>query len=116
MDNGDGTTTYRYREEDVHDFAWTASPDYIDLTRTFTHPTLPPVEIRVLLQPEHRGQEERYFAATEAMLKRYGEWFGAYPYGYATIVDPAFQSDSDGMEYPTLFTGRSRWLTRSRWA
>jgi hypothetical protein len=27
-------------------------------------------------------------------------------------VDPAFQSDSDGMEYPTLFTGRSRWLTR----
>ena len=31
MDNGDGTTTYRYHEEDMHDFAWTASPDYIDL-------------------------------------------------------------------------------------
>ena len=36
----------------------------------------------------------------------YGEWFGPYPYGHITIVDPAFQSGSGGMEYPTLFTGR----------
>jgi len=109
-DNGDGTTTHRYHGEDVHDFAWTASPDYIDVTRTFTHPTLPPVEMRLLMQPEHHGQEERYFSATEATLKRYGEWFGAYPYGHATVVDPAFQSQADGMEYPTFFTGRARWL------
>jgi hypothetical protein len=110
MDNGDGTTTHRYHEEDVHDFAWTASADYIDLTRTFTHPTLPPVEMRLLMQPEHRGQEDRYFAATEAVLKRYGEWFGPYPYGHATVVDPAFQSQADGMEYPTFFTGRARYF------
>ena len=76
------------------------------VTRTFEHPTLPPVEMRLLLQPEHAGQEERHFAATAAALKHYGEWFGAYPYGHITIVDPAFQSGSDGMEYPTLFTGR----------
>jgi peptidase M1-like protein len=110
IDNGDGSTSYRFHEDDVHDFAWTASPDYIDLTRTFTHPTLPPVAIRLLLQPEHRGQEERYFAATEAALKRYGEWFGSYPYGHATVIDPAFQSQADGMEYPTFFTGRARYL------
>jgi aminopeptidase N len=108
--NRGGTTTHRYHEEDVHDFAWTASPGYIDLKRTFTHPTLPPVEMRLLLQPEHQGQEERYFAATVAALKRYGEWFGAYPYGHATIIDPAFQSQADGMEYPTFFTGRARYL------
>ncbi len=109
-ENADGSTTYRYHGEDVHDFAWTAGPDLIDLSRTFTHPTLPSVEMRLLLQPEHRGQADRYFAATEAALKRYGEWFGAYPYGYATVVDPAFQSQADGMEYPTFFTGRARWL------
>jgi peptidase M1-like protein len=113
LDNGDGSTSYRYREEDVHDFAWTASPDYIDVTRTFTHPTLPRVEMRLLLLPEHRGQEERYFAATEAVLKRYGDWFGAYPYGHLTVVDPAFQSQADGMEYPTFFTGRARYLPSS---
>jgi hypothetical protein len=110
-DNADGTTTHRYQGQDIHDFAWTASPAYVDLTQRFEHPTLPPVDIRLLLQPEHRGQASRYFAIVSATLKRYGEWFGAYPYGYLTVVDPAFQSDSDGMEYPTLLTGRSRWLT-----
>ena len=109
-DNGDGSTTHRYRGEDVHDFAWTASPDYIDQSRTFTHPTLPPVEMRLLLLPEHRGQADRYFSSTEATLKRYGEWFGAYPYGHVTVVDPAYQSQADGMEYPTFFTGRARWI------
>jgi hypothetical protein len=112
-DNGNGTTTYLYHAEDVHDFAWTASPYYVESTRTFTHPTLPPVEMRLLMQREHRAQADRYFAATEAALKRFGEWFGPYPYGHATIVDPAFQSQADGMEYPTFFTGRARWLPSS---
>ena len=110
-ENGDGSVTHRYHEEDIHDFAWTASPDFIDLSRTFTHETLPPVEMRLLLQKERGNQADRYFAITAATLKRYGEWFGAYPYGHLTIVDPAFRSQSDGMEYPTLFVGRSRWLT-----
>ena len=109
-DNADGTTTHRYQGEDIHDFAWTASPAFIDMSQRFEHPTLPPVDIRLLLLPEHRGQADRYFAIISATLKRYGEWFGAYPYGYLTVVDPAFQSDSDGMEYPTFVTGRSRWL------
>jgi hypothetical protein len=109
-DNADGTATHRYRAEDVHDFAWTTSPRFIDARRTFEHPTLPRTEMRLLLQPEHAGQEARHFAATAATLKHYGEWYGAYPYGYITVVDPAFQSGSGGMEYPTLFTAGSRWL------
>ena len=111
-DNADGTTTHRYQEDDIHDFAWTASPDFLDLTQRFEHLTLPAVDIRLLLLPEHRGQADRYFTIIEATLKRYGEWFGAYPYGHITVVDPAFQSESDGMEYPTLVTGRARWLAR----
>jgi hypothetical protein len=108
--NGDGTTTFNFQRSDVHDFAWTASPTYVEHTRVFKHPTLPPVQMRLLMQPEHQGQEDRYFAATEATLKRFGEWFGPYPYGQLTIVDPAYQSQADGMEYPMLFTGRARWL------
>jgi hypothetical protein len=106
--NADGTTTHRFRGEDIHDFAWTASPRFADLHRTFTHPTLPKVEMRLLLLDEHRGLEERYFRIVGDLLRSYGEWFGPYPYEYLTIVDPAYQSISDGMEYPTLFTGRAR--------
>jgi hypothetical protein len=109
-DNADGTTTHRYIEEDVHDFAWTTSPDFIEREQRFEHRGLPPVDIRLLLQPEHEGQAERHFVAARAALRYFGEWFGPYPYGHLTIVDPAWQSDAGGMEYPTLFTAGTRWL------
>ena len=108
--NGDGTATHHYHQEDVHDFAWTTSPDLLDLWNTFEHPDLPTVAMRLLLQPEHAGQASRYFEATRAALKYYGEWFGAYPYDHVTVVDPAWQSGTGGMEYPTFFTGGTRWL------
>ena len=113
-DNADGTTTHRYVQEDVHDFAWTASPDYLVRTARFEHATLPPVDMRLLLQPEHADQADRHFDATRTTLKYYGEWFGPYPYGHITIVDPAYQSGAGGMEYPTLFTAGTRWLAPSR--
>jgi hypothetical protein len=109
-DNGDGTTTHRYVQDDVHDFAWTTSPDFLERRERFEHEGLPPVEMRLLLQPEHASQADRYFAATRTALRYYGEWFGAYPYGHVTVVDPAWRSGSGGMEYPTLFTGGTAWL------
>jgi hypothetical protein len=108
--SGTGTTTHRYVQDDVHDFAWTTSPDFIERTERFEHPPLPPVVMRLLIQPEHLSQADRHFAGTAAALRFYGEWYGPYPYGHITIVDPAYQSQSGGMEYPTLFTGGTRWL------
>jgi len=108
--NADGTATHRYYQEDVHDFAWTTSPDYLVRTARFDHPQLPGVDMRLLLQPEHAAQADRHFEATRTTLKYYGEWFGPYPYGHITIVDPAFQSGTGGMEYPTLFTAGTRWI------
>jgi Peptidase family M1 domain len=110
LDGSDGTTTHRYIAEDVHDFTWTTSPDYVEHRQRFEHAGLPPVDMRLLMQPEHAGQEDRHFAATAAALRYYGEWYGPYPYGYITIIDPAYQSGAGGMEYPTLFTAGTRWL------
>ena len=109
-DNTDGTTTHRYVQEDVHDFAWATSPDFLDLGERFEVAGLPPVEMRLLLQPEHFGQAGRHFEATRATLQHYGQWFGPYPYEQITIIDPAWQSGAGGMEYPTLFTAGTRWL------
>jgi hypothetical protein len=109
-DEADRTTTHHYYAEDVHDFAWTTSPDYVERIERFAHKGLPDVTMRLLLQPEHVRQAERHFSATRAALRYYGEWFGPYPYGNVTVIDPAWQSGAGGMEYPTLFTAGARWL------
>jgi hypothetical protein len=98
----------RFVQEDVHGFTWTASPDYREATGRFEAPGLPPVELRLLYQPEHAGQVERHLAATRATLELYGTWFGPYPYPQLTVIDPAWGSGAGGMEYPTLFTAGSR--------
>jgi hypothetical protein len=110
QDQPDGTTTHHYYQADVHDFAWTTSPHYLERRARFEEPGLPPVDMRLLLQPEHAAQADRHFAATRATLRFYGQWYGAYPYDHITIVDPAWQSGAGGMEYPTLFTAGTRWI------
>jgi len=104
----DETATHRYRQEDVHEFAWTTSPDYLVREARFAEPGLPSVDMRLLLQPEHLEQAERHFDATRAALRHYGNWYGPYPYDHLTIVDPAYGSGAGGMEYPTLFTAGTR--------
>jgi hypothetical protein len=112
--NGDGTVTYRYRGEDIHDFAWTASPRYVEVRRAVAHAAADggrrQVEVRLLMQPERLRQASRVFEAAKATLSLLGKWVGAYPYDQLTIVDPPFESRTGGMEYPTLITAGSRWL------
>ena len=98
--------TFHYVQEDVHDFAWTASRRFLEKTGRFDDPGYPPVDIRLLVQPEHEHLAERYIEATKAALRYYGAWSAPYPYPQITVVDPAWNSSSGGMEYPTLFTGR----------
>jgi hypothetical protein len=104
-DNPDGTETLRYMQEDVHDFAWTASRRFLERTGRFDDAGYPPVDIRLLVQPEHAHLAVRYIEATKIALRSYGAWSAPYPYPNITVVDPTWGSASGGMEYPTLFTG-----------
>ncbi len=131
------TTTYRYVQDNVHDFAWTADPRFRvvdfdfdpsrdipagwaalasrELDRPESDLALKPVRVRVLLQPDHGGARERYIRSTKEALSYYGLWFGAYPYETLTIVDPPDDGmGSGGMEYPTFVTGglANAYLTR----
>ena len=112
---GDNQATHRFIAEDVHDFAWTTSPDFVERIEKFEHSGLPPVTMRLLLQPKHLKQADRHFAATRAALRYYGEWFGPYPYSHITVVDPVTPvnpvvqgGSTGGMEYPMLFTAGTR--------
>ena len=112
--DSDGWTTYRYYQEDVHDFAWTASPRFMEKKQQFSDPTLSDVDVTLLLLPGHEHLEERYFTATQNALRYYGRWFGAYPYETLTVVDPAYRSSTGGMEYPTLVTGGANFWAPSK--
>ena len=61
--------------------------------------------MRLLLQPEHADQAERHFDATRTALRYYGQWFGPYPYGHLTIVDPAYQSGAGRHGVPDAHHG-----------
>ena len=92
-----GLRTMTYRAEDVHDFAWTASGDFLEFMDEWRH-----VKLKLLLQPEHVAQAERHFEAAKVGLELFDDWVGPYPYTTLTLVDGI--GGSNGMEYPTLIT------------
>ena len=107
--SAEGEKTLRYVQNGVHDFAWTAWPHFAEATRTFRHPSLPEVEIRLLTAPENARMAGRYGDALEHSLRWFGEWYGPYPYETLTMVDPPWGDDATGgMEYPTFITTGSR--------
>ncbi|MCC7043752.1 MAG: M1 family metallopeptidase [Acidobacteria bacterium] len=115
------TTTHRYRAQDVHDFAWAASPEFIEHRTRFEEPGLPPVDLRLLLRPEHATQAERHVTAAREALKYLGHQIGPFPWPNLTIVDPvalvntrAQGESTGGMEYPTFIMAGTSWS--GRWA
>lgn len=100
------TQTVTYLQEDVHDFAWTASPAFVVQPDTHVFPSGHRVAITLLNQPDYAGQKQRLLEAAHQALKYFGRWYGEYPYATLTIVMPPTGAfGAGGMEYPTLFTG-----------
>lgn len=99
-DNGDGTKTHIYHAEDVHDFAWTSSPDFVVGTGKAQD-----VDIRVLCQKDHVEQMQRMIDCTVWSVEYFQDWYGDYPFPNLTVVDPRRGAGgAGGMEYPTLIT------------
>jgi len=108
VNNPDGTQTVAYHADDIHDFAWTASPHYKILEDTFQG-SMGPVKLRIMMQPAHWGQAERHATILKQSLDHFDRWYGPYPYKTLTLVDPEPGSQAFGMEYPTFITGGTSW-------
>jgi len=103
--NEDGTKYLLYHAEDVIDFAWTTSPDFLLIEESWKH-----VKIKVMVQPEHFYFANRFIESAIAALDYMDKHVGKYPYPYLTIVDPPYRAmGSAGMEYPTFITSMSIW-------
>ncbi|MFI5397331.1 MAG: M1 family metallopeptidase [Candidatus Binatia bacterium] len=102
----DGATkTLHFVAEDVHDFAWAVDPRFQVVERAAGG-----TAIRVLVQPRHLAQTDRYLQAAQSALDWYQRSIGRYPYPQLTVVDPGpGGGGAGGMEYPTLITTGTAW-------
>ena len=133
----DGTVTWHYAQDDVHDFGWTADPSFVEVNGRFSgardvseaeyaaaaklvnrpidEMRLTDVDIRLLMRPSHTPQARRYMESARQAIKHFGLWYGRYPYPTLTVVDPAYGAfGSAGMEYPTFITAGTHMML-NRW-
>lgn len=131
VDERSDTKIFTFEAQPVHDFAFTASPQFKRIERDFLpdehisaeeyqacadlfgEPVeslkLPKVRMILLLQPYHANQEERHFQALCSALKGFGLRYGPYPYATLTLVDPPKGArGAGGMEYPNFITAGTR--------
>lgn len=92
--------TVTYYAEDVHDFAWTAYPDFKVYVEKHKD-----ISIRFLYTTETDDEIEKQVQSVRFALDYCQENFGNYPYSNITFLNPPQGASlAGGMEYPTFFT------------
>ncbi|MFB6277968.1 MAG: M1 family metallopeptidase [Salinibacter sp.] len=86
--------TWHFTAEDVHNFAWSADPDYVHDKVTADGTTH-----HILYKPEVAEQWRRLKSDMPELTAFFGQEYGAYPYPQMTVA----QGGDGGMEYP-MFT------------
>lgn len=100
-----GKKSYQFYADDVHDFAWSASPNFVYFEESLSSSHIPGVRIKLYLDPKHKHLKKRYFYAVKTALSKFSEWYGTYPYStLSVVVPPKVGNGAGGMEYPTLIT------------
>lgn len=96
----DSTKTTTFHAEDVHDFAWTAYPDFNIHEEKYKG-----IAIRFLYNEEFETDVEEQVQSLRYAIDYVQEHFGKYPYPQITFLNPPEGSSAaGGMEYPTFFT------------
>jgi hypothetical protein len=95
----DTSLTFVFHAEDVHDFAWAASPNY-----RISKKTVDGVDLSFFYKPEHQESVEKIMNYAEFALGFYGSIFGEYHYDHFTMVDTKVGLAGGAMEYPAFIT------------
>lgn len=103
----EATKTLYYYAPDVHDFAWTAYPDFKIYNETYKN-----IEIRFLYNEAYAADVEEQVQSLRYAIDYFQDNYGEYPYSSITFLNPPDGLDAaGGMEYPTFFTvGRNGFL------
>jgi hypothetical protein len=80
----------------------------IELHERLDADDLPPVDVRVTVQAEHRRDADRYLRAAIAALRTCERWLGPIPRASLTVIDP-------GRQATTAYAGDAIVLERTPW-
>lgn len=95
-----GRRRVTYKAEMVHDFAWAASPDFLEYRDDWRG-----IRIRQLIPRALAADADAHLEALVATLESMDRRFGPYPWSTITVIHPPSSAGgAQGMEYPTLFT------------
>jgi hypothetical protein len=100
-----GRRIERYRASAVHDFAWTAWPQFRERSARIDG-----VAVRLLYPPGHERNAQATLDTLSHALPHASSHYGRYPYPTLTVVHPPERAaEAGGMEYPTLITTGTPW-------
>lgn len=88
-------TVWRYEARKVHDFAWTADPDYVWFQSEWNG-----ITINVLAMEHNAPEWKQVTEFGRDALQYLSERFGDYPYKQITIADTYIRAG--GIEYPQI--------------
>lgn len=93
--------TWKFKAENVHDFAWAADPDFVHDMQTMDNGTV--MHFIYQNDPEYRQNWVDFQPLVVRAFEYMNKEFGVYPYPQFTVI----QGGDGGMEYPmsTLITG-----------
>lgn len=94
------TKTLIYKQNNIHDFAWFASKNFLVEYDTLNLNGRN-IDCFSFLPKKRISKWINYSLTIKSTLKKYSKWVGEYPYNTATVV-VGKQNKEDGMEYPTI--------------
>ncbi|NOQ21038.1 MAG: hypothetical protein GQ565_00100 [Candidatus Aegiribacteria sp.] len=105
-----------WKAYNVHDFAWSASPDYTLREYTYVYPEslgACSISVHLVLLDDDEDHWSDVPAIIDSTLLYYGEWYVPYPYDDLWVVEPVVLM-AGGMEYPQfVFSGADIPMTRA---
>jgi hypothetical protein len=98
----DHSTTYTYRQDKIHDFAWFASKSFIVAMDTVVTASGKKVSLVSYQQGGNKKAWKNSLSFMKEAIRFRSNLIGDYPYDVMKVVDGYQGEGNGGMEYPTI--------------
>ncbi len=93
--------TLHFKQDRIHDFAWFADRDFIQLHDTM-HLGSKTIDLYLYCNKNNRDKWKNGIAYMRRAISTKSQWLGNYPYDVMTVVERPGKDNLGGMEYPTI--------------